>query len=84
MGLWRLGKKVTRIDFSRIDTESRLEQILANDISIADPKLMLIGRQVPTGRGRIDQAIPQGRFVVHQRTHLPRQRHRDLGPACHP
>ena len=77
MGLWRLGKKVTRIDFSRIDTESRLEQILANDISIADLKLMLIGRQVPTGRGRIDLLAldAKGNLVVLElkRDRTPRE-----------
>ena len=37
MDLWRLGEKLTRIDYSPIDTESRLEKILADDISIAVP-----------------------------------------------
>src|SRR5262245_61661147 len=52
MGLWRLGYGATRIDYSPMDSESRLEQVLADDISIIDPNLLLIGRQVPTAFGK--------------------------------
>jgi RecB family endonuclease NucS len=52
MGLWRLGDKPTRIDYSPMDSESRLEQVLAENISIADPNLLLVGRQVPTAFGK--------------------------------
>jgi len=48
IGLWRLGKKLEKVEFSSMDSESRLEEVLADDISIIDPNLLLIGRQVQT------------------------------------
>jgi hypothetical protein len=48
VGLWRLGERMTRVEFSPIDSESRLESLLAKDVSIIDPELLLVGRQVPT------------------------------------
>jgi hypothetical protein len=36
------------MDFIPLDFESRLQEILVNDISIADPNLMVIGREVKT------------------------------------
>ncbi|MBN1362222.1 MAG: DUF91 domain-containing protein [Sedimentisphaerales bacterium] len=52
VALWRLGDKPERVDFSPIDAESRLEQILADDPTIIDPNLLLIGRQVLTAYGK--------------------------------
>lgn len=52
VGLWRLGKQLTKVDFCAIDSENRLEGYLAQDISIIDPGLLLIGRQVPTSYGK--------------------------------
>jgi hypothetical protein len=52
VGLWRLGDSLQKVEFSSLDAESRLEQILAKDISIIDPDLLLIGRQVPTAYGK--------------------------------
>ncbi len=53
VGIWRLGKTAERINFSPMPSESRLEDILAGDISILDPNLLLIGRQVPTAYGKV-------------------------------
>ncbi len=67
MGLWRLGEKLTRIAYSPIDTERRLEHVLADDITIADPGLLLIGRQVPTAFGKFIDLLaldPDGNVVV--------------------
>jgi len=52
IGIWRLGDQPKRVDFGSIETEERLEQILADDLSIVDPGLLLIGRQVPTAYGK--------------------------------
>jgi hypothetical protein len=78
VGLWRLGEKLTRIDYSPIDTESRLEQILAADISVADPNLLLIGRQVPTAFGKFIDLLAldgDGKLVVLElkRNRTPRE-----------
>src|SRR5262249_31589688 len=78
VGLWRLGEKLTRIDFSPIDTESRLEQLLAADLSVADPHLLLLGRQVPTAFGKFIDLLAldgDGNLVVLElkRNRTPRE-----------
>lgn len=55
IGIWRIDKELTPVDYSKLDLESRLQDILCGDISIADPNLMVIGREVRTAYGkRID------------------------------
>jgi RecB family endonuclease NucS len=55
IGIWRIDKELTPVEYSKLDLESRLQDILCNDISIADPNLMVIGREVLTAYGkRID------------------------------
>ncbi len=54
-GLWRLGDKPIPVSFSSTETENRLESYIANDLSIIDAGLMLVGRQVVTAfNKRID------------------------------
>ncbi|MGE0376857.1 MAG: DUF91 domain-containing protein, partial [Planctomycetaceae bacterium] len=52
LGIWKLGEKLQRVTFSTIDSESKLEQVLCEDLSLLSPQLMLIGRQVPTDFGK--------------------------------
>jgi len=52
VGIWRLGNKVEQINFESMPTEKQLEDILAGNISILDPNLLLIGRQVSTAYGK--------------------------------
>ena len=52
IGIWRIDKDLTPVDYSKLDLESRLQEILCNDISIADPNLMVIGREVRTTFGK--------------------------------
>ncbi len=55
VGIWKLGEKPISVDFESMDSEDRLEEVLAQDTNIIDPNLILIGRQVPTDYGkRID------------------------------
>lgn len=51
--LWevRPGERLARIARASLDLESRLEEWLAADISILDPALLVIGRQVETDFG---------------------------------
>jgi hypothetical protein len=51
IGVWNINNKPTRVAFSSMESESRLEDILFEDISILSPGLMLVGRQVPTAFG---------------------------------
>ncbi len=53
VGIWRIADKPEKIIYSTMDTEKRLEDILSADITILDPNLMLVGRQVPTGHGKL-------------------------------
>lgn len=78
VALWRLGNKLTKIEYTAMDAESRLEQVLADDITIADPNLMLIGRQVPTSYGKFVDLLAvdaDGNLVVIElkRNRTPRE-----------
>lgn len=67
MGLWRMGKKPERVTFSAMEVEARLEDILAADISILAPDLLVIGRQVPTAYGKFIDLLAinsEGNLVV--------------------
>ncbi len=46
--LWNIQGKPTELKPIRMDSELRLEQLIADDISILEPSWMLIGRQVQT------------------------------------
>jgi hypothetical protein len=52
VGIWRMGKIPEKIQFSKMENEKRLEDVLSEDISILDPNWLLIGRQVPTDYGK--------------------------------
>jgi hypothetical protein len=54
--LWQVGNgdHLTEIRDAKLDLESRLEEWLARDISVLDPDLLLIGRQVATDGGPLD------------------------------
>ena len=68
LGFWRLnGNQPTRLESSGLDLESRLEDILASDLDILNPGLLLIGRQVPTSYGKFIDLLAldaQGNVVV--------------------
>jgi Endonuclease NucS C-terminal domain len=51
--LWRIGPddQLTEITESSLDLESRLQEWLVRDISILDPELLVIGREVATDFG---------------------------------
>ncbi len=54
--LWQVGNgdHLTEIRDVKLDLESRLEEWLVRDISVLDPGLLLIGRQVATDGGPLD------------------------------
>lgn len=53
VGIWKLGKSLQRVKPVSMDSESRLEDCLCEDLSILSPDLMLIGRQIATDFGKI-------------------------------
>lgn len=52
VGIWRMGPDLTRVEFQALDSESKLQDTLAADLSLVHPGLMLIGREVPTAFGK--------------------------------
>ena len=81
VGLWRVdgtGSQVRRVDFTPMPDEAKLEAILAADLSILDPQLLLIGRQVLTSFGKYIDLLAldaDGRLVVIElkRDRTPRE-----------
>ena len=51
VAIWRVDSGHRPVSLGGMDYEDRLEQIIEDDISIADPTLMVIGRQVTTAYG---------------------------------
>ena len=55
VAIWRIDKEFNPVSLSGMDYERRLQEIIAADLSIIDPSLMLVGREVATPLGsRID------------------------------
>jgi len=50
--MWRIDNGLEKVSFSSFEAEKKLESILDKDISIIDPGLMVIGRQVTTSFGK--------------------------------
>jgi RecB family endonuclease NucS len=53
LGIWKINDSLEKITFSNIETELKLEETITKDISIIDPTLMIIGRQIITSFGKI-------------------------------
>jgi len=67
VGIWRMGDDPKRIGFEAVAAERDVEDVIAADISMLDPDLMLIGRQVPTGHGKFIDLLAmdrEGKLVV--------------------
>ncbi len=78
VGLWKLGTKIERVHFTPMPSEGRLEDILAEDLSILEPNLLLIGRQIPTAFGKYVDLLAMdadGRLAVIElkRDRTPRE-----------
>ena len=78
VGIWKIGEDLSPLPLGGMDYEERLQEIIASDISIIDPSVMVIGREValPVG-GRIDiLAIDaEGNLIVIElkRARTPRE-----------
>lgn len=80
VGVWKLGSGAAteRIHFSPLKAEGKLEDILDNDITILDPRLLVIGRQVVTAFGKFIDLLAMdadGKLVVIElkRDRTPRE-----------
>ena len=55
VAIWRIDEDSSPLSLGGVESEQRLQNLIAADISIVDPGLMTIGREVPTPfGGRID------------------------------
>lgn len=55
LAVWRIDGELRALETSGLDLEERLETLLDQDVTIANPGWMIIGRQVDTGfGGRVD------------------------------
>lgn len=52
VGLWRVDKKPEKVEFSVLESEKKLEEILDKDLSLLSPDLLPLGRQVATAHGK--------------------------------
>lgn len=78
VGIWRINQGLQKISFSSIKTENKLENVLYSDITILDPNLLLIGRQIPTAYGKFIDLLAidvQGDLTVIElkRNRTPRE-----------
>lgn len=67
LGIWKISGGLEPVVFSTIETERKLEDALHQDISVLDPSLMVVGRQVATDYGGIIDLLAvdaQGELVV--------------------
>ncbi len=67
LGVWRIDKNAKPVEFRQLDLESRLEDILAQDVTIANSDWMVVARQVRTTFGGIVDLLAldsQGDLVI--------------------
>lgn len=55
VAIWRFDGELKNLSFRDLDQESALQQIVAEDVSVVDSRLMVVGREVVTEHGgRVD------------------------------
>ena len=67
IGFWKLEDSPTPVAFEPMESEGQLEDVLAHNIGVADPNLLLIGRQVSTVHGKFIDLLAidaDGKLVV--------------------
>lgn len=79
LGVWRIDKGVQPVEFGPLNLENRLEDILSENIEIASPNWLVIGRQVRTEHGGFIDLLAMDRdanlVVLELKRH---QTHRDI------
>lgn len=78
IGLWKIGSKLEPVRFEPLETERKLEDALATDLSLVSPGLLLVKRQVTTTSGKFADMLAvdvQGTLVVIElkRSKTPRE-----------
>ena len=65
--IWRIDGKPERVQFSSIQAEKRLEEVINSRVELVDPSLMVVGRQVVTAYGKLIDLLAldsEGRVVI--------------------
>ena len=79
LGVWRIDEGVRSVEFGHLNLENRLEDILNENIKIASPNWLVIGRQVRTDHGGVIDLLAMDRdanlVVLELKRH---QTHRDI------
>ena len=79
LGVWRIDGGVRSVEFGFLNLENRLEDILSENIEIASPNWLVIGRQVRTEHGGVIDLLAMDRdanlVVLELKRH---QTHRDI------
>ncbi len=79
LGVWRIDEGVRPVEFGLLNLENRLEDILHENIKIASPNWLVIGRQVRTEHGGVIDLLAMDRdanlVVLELKRH---QTHRDI------
>ncbi|MBU1219059.1 hypothetical protein KKF97_04560, partial [Myxococcota bacterium] len=52
VGLWRIDKEPEKVEFSVLESEKKLEEVLEKDLSLLSQDLLPLGRQVATAHGK--------------------------------
>lgn len=67
LGIWQLGDRMQPVSFEALDAEKKLEDAICSDLSLLEPQLLLIGRQVATNFGKFIDVLAMdgdGNLVV--------------------
>jgi len=67
LGVWRIDQGLASVEPVALELEARLEDILDQDIKIASPNWMVVGRQVQTSFGKVIDLLAldvEGNLVV--------------------
>lgn len=78
VGIWKITNEVTRVNFSTMESEKKLETVLQKELSIISEDLLLIGRQVRTDFGKFIDMLAMDQdgalFVIElKRGRTPRE-----------
>lgn len=78
VGIWKVNDGIKKVNYTPIESEQRLENILDADLSILSEDLLLIGRQVQTQYGKVIDLLaidPEGtlHIVELKRNRTPRE-----------
>lgn len=52
VGIWKIDEKIKKLNYSVIESEKKLENILERDLSLISDDYLLLGRQIPTSYGK--------------------------------